>query len=78
MLCRDFQRKPADTKKDTVLHFCIDTSKPMLQQINKKVILKDIKTSSIPLLSGPVFFVFFFFYLLLFKVAQLPSLLHGF
>lgn len=51
MLCRDFQRKPADTKKDTVLHFCIDTSKPMLQQINKKVILKDIKTS---------FFCFFF------------------
>lgn len=76
MLCRDFQRKPADTKKDTVLHFCIDTSKPMLQQINKKVILKDIKTSSF--LSGPVCFVLFCFYLLLFRVAQLPSLLHGF
>lgn len=50
---KNVQHTPACRKDGILLNFYIDTSKYMIQQLNRKIILKIIKTTSFLLQSGP-------------------------
>lgn len=70
---KNFQHILECPKDGILLNFYIDKSKHMIQQLNRMINLKIIKTTSLLLQSGPASSLTDFF-----KEAQLPSLFHGF
>lgn len=73
MLFKDFQHIPACLKEGILLNLCIDTSKPVLQQLNRKVILKAIMTTSLLLQTGPGFSLTGFLRQLSFHLCSMAS-----
>lgn len=50
---KNFQNIPACPKDEILLNFYVDTSKTMVQHLNRMKILTIIKTTSLILQSGP-------------------------